>query len=166
MALVTSGMPGPWSRATIRMPTREPFWAIPSTISPVWAYSMMFRASSEMAVATTVRSLPRKPRRAASERPRWRAVTTSAPEATWTAIRPRGSDLSTGISLAMGPMVRGHAPEIGEALLQVEHRGHVQQGQPQLDHGEGHLRLDAHDDGLGPPQPDHVGDGPEGAHGE
>ena len=57
-------------------------------------------------------------------------------------------------------------PEEGQALFEVQGRGHVSQGQPELDHGEGHFGLDPHDHGLGAPQADHVGDGAQGPHGE
>src|SRR5207249_5346216 len=76
----TAAIPGPSSRATMTMPGRPSTSSWLSTISPVAAYSMMLRASSEIAVAITVRSLPANPSAAARARPRCRAVTMSAEE--------------------------------------------------------------------------------------
>src|SRR5262245_16938078 len=45
-----------------------------------------------------------------------------------------------------------------EALLEIESRRDVFQDESELDHGEGNLGLDAHDDGVRPAQADHVGD--------
>src|SRR3989442_6276604 len=159
-------MPGPWSRATTWMPMRLPRCASERTIAPLFAYSMMFRASSEIAVAITVRSLPVKPICDASSRPRCRASTMSVEEAMATTEAPRVVASWGQISRAMqGPRL-WIPPQEGQALFEVQGRGHVPQGQPELDHGEGHFGLDPHDHGLGPPQTDHVGDRAQGPHGE
>src|SRR5207249_7739332 len=135
-------MPGPSSRATMTMPGRpsESSWL--RTISPVVAYSMMLRASSEMAVAITVRSLPEKPSAAARARPRCRAVTMSADELMGTTLSARGPASRRGLlDMAGGG---GHlAVQEGQAFLQVEGGGDVLEGESELDHRERHLWLDA-----------------------
>src|SRR5712692_4005177 len=168
MALGTSGIPGPSSRATIMMPFRPAFWARLSRISPVLAYSRMLRASSEMAVAITVKSLPSKPNRAARARPSWRAATMSAADRMGTVITDRPMSSPGPASSALGMRRAGvlQVVEVGEPLLEVEGGGDVLKGEAELDHGKGHLGLDSHDHGLGAPQPDHVGDGPQRANGE
>src|SRR5438093_12281967 len=66
--------------------------------------------------------------------------------------------------MSANPMV-GPIPlavKVGEALFQVQRGCDPLQPEPQLDHREGHLRLDPHDDGLRPAEPDHVGDVAQG----
>src|SRR5262245_28741440 len=154
-------IPGPLSCARIMIPTRLPRRASASSISPSVAYSRMLRASSEIAVAITVWSLREKPRPAASSRPRWRADTMSAADAIRTTISP--ADSARGCrSLAMRTGGLRLPVEISQPLLEVEGRGDVAEGQAELDHREGDLRLDPHDDRLRSPQADHVGDGAQG----
>src|SRR5262245_12680229 len=150
-------MPGPLSHATTHTPRRPPFWHRESRISPPPAYSRMLRATSEIAVAITVRSPEEKPSLEASVRPSWRALTMSAAE-------PMGTTRS-GASLAMGDLSRPGV-EVRESLLEVEGGRHVLQGQAELHHREGHLGLDADDDRLRSPELDHVGDRAQGAHRE
>src|SRR6266540_625453 len=71
-------MPRPSSRATMISPLLPLSCAGVTMISPRVAYRTMFRASSEMAVATMVASPEVKPSRVASRRPCWRTVTMSA----------------------------------------------------------------------------------------
>src|SRR5215470_1689708 len=115
----------------------------------------MFRASSEIAVATTAMSVDGNPHCDASSRPFWRAATTS-----------ESQSIGTRTSSAMSPnllLSLGLAVEVRETLLQIERGRDTLQGEPQLDHREGHLRLDADDDGLGAAQPNHVRHVPQGA---
>src|SRR5688572_19679994 len=110
----------------------------------------MFLASSEMAVATTARSVEGKPHCDANSRPFWRAETMST-------SRSMGTRTSSAMSANL--MVLGTlslAVEVREALFQVERSRHALQREPQLDHREGHFRLDPHDDSLRSAQPDHV----------
>src|ERR1700756_4060748 len=95
---------------------------------------MMFRATSEIAVAIKVRSLPTNPAFAANSRPSCGAVTMSAWR--WTA---------THISTAKVAALRGCVAQNLKALLQIQRGGHALEGQPKLDQGDRHLRLDAHD---------------------
>src|SRR5579862_8764855 len=151
-----SGIPGPSSLATITMPHREPRWAAPIEIRPSFPYSMMFRASSEMAVAMSVRSDPEKPRRWARLRPSWRAATMSA------AVRIRtstGAGGPTGLGSRATRAARlVRLVQVGEAFLEVEGGRDILECEAELDHGEGHFRLDADDDRLGSTKPKHVSD--------
>src|SRR5690242_17501009 len=90
----------------------------------------MLRATSEMAVATSVWSVIPRPRAAASSRPFCRAVTMSASPSI-------GTRSSPGID---GPPVR--RLEQGEPLLEVEGGRHAVEREPELDHREGDLGLD------------------------
>src|SRR3989441_12930794 len=119
----------------------------------------MFLASSEIAVATTAWSVEGKPQCAASSRPFWRAATMSASQS----IDTRTSSAMSA-NLIIGPIPL--AVKVGEALFQVQRGRHALQREPQFDHREGDLRLDADDDGLRPAQPDHVGDVAQGTGGE
>src|SRR3954471_8585344 len=101
----------------------------------------MLRAISEIAVASSVWSVLGMSSPLASERARWRAVTTSASD--WIAIR------STSSSAKVTRL------QEREPLLEVERGLHVLEAHPELDHGEGHLGLDADDHGLGAAQPGH-----------
>src|SRR5437773_1220487 len=118
----------------------------------------MLLASSEIAVATTARSVEGNPHCDASCRPFWRAQTMSASQSIDTRTSSAMSaDLMTGsIPLAV-------AVKVGEALFQVQRGCHALQREPQLDHRERDLRLDSHDDRLGSAQLDHVGDVAQGA---
>src|SRR3954471_14736679 len=116
----------------------------------------MLRATSEIAVASSVWSVLVSSSPAASSRARWRAVTTS--ESDSIAMRSSTSGGTVGRSLL--------ALEQREALLEVERGLHVLEVHAQLDHGEGDLRLDADDHGLGAAQPGHHGDGAQGARDE
>src|SRR5439155_12009114 len=121
----------------------------------------MLRVSSEIAVAINVRSVGPNPSVAASSRPLRRARTTSASERT-------GIDVSPGTTTAAPASGRGAAAgrsdatarrgsrptdlpslarplrlpvEEGQPFFQVERGVDVLQGEPQLHHGERHLRL-------------------------
>src|SRR5438132_8105417 len=109
----------------------------------------MFRASSEIAVATTARSVTYSPHCAASSRPFWRAVTMSTSEPTVTRT-------STGIAAAFTPGCPSRPAEVRESLLEVERGRHAFEREPELDHRERDLRLDADDDRLRTAQPNHV----------
>src|SRR5438132_3888521 len=109
----------------------------------------MFRASSEIAVATTARSVTYSPHCAASSRPFWRAVTMSTSE-------PTATRTSTGIAAAFTPGRFSRPAEVRESLLEVERGRHAFEREPELDHRECDLRLDADDDRLRTAQPNHV----------
>src|SRR5215218_2474472 len=141
-------MPGPWSAATTSMPGRpSPSRTTRSRTSPRFAYVVMLRATSEMAVASRVWSVELRSSSAASSRARWRAVTTSASDSI--AIRLSASTVER--LLELGPQER-------QALLEVECGLDVLELHPQLHHREGDLGLDAHDHRLGAAQPRHVRD--------
>src|SRR3954452_24198764 len=95
----------------------------------------MLRATSEIAVASSVWSVLESSRSAASSRARWRAVTTSASDSI--AIR---LSASAGTVTGLLPVL-----EQREALLEVECREHVLEAHAELDHREGDLGLDPHD---------------------
>src|SRR3954469_6617374 len=101
----------------------------------------MLRAISEIAVASSVWSVLGMSRPIASERARWRAVTTSASDS----IAIRSAWSSAKVTCL----------QEREALLEVERRLHVLEAHPELDHGEGHLRLDADDHRLRAAQAGH-----------
>src|SRR5215211_7797886 len=107
----------------------------------------MLRATSEMAVAMSVRSVLEKPSSDDSRRPSWRAVTMSASVA-----------IVTRISSATAVLLPGDAVEEGQALLEVEGGVNALEVEPELHHREGDLGLDAHHHGLGATQVCHVGD--------
>src|SRR5919201_3631342 len=102
----------------------------------------MLRATSEMAVTISVRSMLEKPMRADSSRPFSRAATTSASELTET----RTSSFTVGLLLGL------HVEE-REPLLEIERRVHLLEAHPQLDHGERNLGLDPDDHGFRSAQP-------------
>src|SRR5215210_580714 len=103
----------------------------------------MLRATSEIAVASSVRSVLEKPSPAPIARASWRAVTTSAS----VRMATRTSS-ATGVRLPVELLL-----EEGQALLEVERGVHVLEVHPQLHHRERDLRLDADDHGLGAAQP-------------
>src|SRR3989304_1253464 len=115
-------------------PFLSPLWTSSTWTSPQRAYSRMLRASSEMAVAITARSLPEKPASMLRLRPARRAVTTSASVAMWTFARA-GVVVDTIESSAL-PIA---CLEGGQAFFQVKRSLDSSQRQPQLHHGERHL---------------------------
>src|SRR5688572_16662722 len=133
-------MPGPLSRAMIWIPAWPLSWArtIAMTISPSRAYSTMLRESSEIAVAIEIWSVEEKPIFEAIARPRWRAVTMSL-----------SCEIATVTSSCMRSAGFPHVVQDGDGFLEVERGPHVGEREPQLDHRERDLGLDADDDGLG-----------------
>src|SRR5437762_2049174 len=114
----------------------------------------MLRVTSEMAVAMKVRSVRVKPIRSASSRPFCRATTMSL-----SVVIGMTSSSATAVAAPHpGPLVQE-----GEALLKIQCGVDVLQAHPELDHGEGHLRLDPHDDRDRAPEVRHVGDRPQRA---
>src|SRR5438046_9772353 len=111
----------------------------------------MLRASSEIAVAITARSVVGKPHWDASSRPFWRAETMSASQS-------MGTRTSSAMSANLLARPLPLPVKVREALFQVERCRDAFERQPQLDHRERHLGLDAADDGLSTAEPDHVGD--------
>src|SRR5687768_17165609 len=116
---------------------------------------MILRAISDMAVATTVRSLPEIPATTAISRPLCRARTTSASRSI---CRQTSSIIEPGLRAAGGEHV--------QAALEIERGGYLSQPQAKLHHGEGHVRLDADDDGARAAQPGDLGETLQGAGGE
>ena len=141
MANPMLGIPGPASRASTRKPRLLPSWMIHRVISPFRAYSTMLRATSEMAVAITVRSLPLNPACEANCRPSSLAVTMSAPER-----------MGTRASLFTDAAPFGSFTEQGQALFEIQCGLHFSQREAQLHHGKGYLRLNPDDGGLGAAQ--------------
>src|SRR5215218_1999511 len=117
----------------------------------------MLRATSEIAVASSVWSVLVSSRSTASSRARWRAVTTSASDSMAMRSWSASGGTVAGSLLAL---------EQGEALFQVQRRLDVLELHAELDHGEGHLGLDADDHGLGAAQAGHHRDAPHGARDE
>src|SRR4051794_37260855 len=118
----------------------------------------MLRATSEIAVASSVWSVELRSRSAASSRARWRAVTTSASDS----IAIRFSTSTGERLLELGLQER-------QSLLEVQCGLDVLELHAQLHHREGDLGLDAHDHRLRAAQPRHVSDaaqraGDEGVH--
>src|SRR5215212_9433513 len=105
----------------------------------------MLRATSEIAVASSVWSVLGMSRPIASARARWRAVTTSALDSI--AMRSCASP-TTLAGLLPGLQQR-------QSFLEVERRLHVLEAHAELDHRERDLGLDADDDRLGPAQARH-----------
>src|SRR3954451_25048465 len=133
-------MPGPSSRATTRMPRRPwPSRTSSSSSSPRTAYAVMLRATSEIAVASSVWSVLGMSSPTASARARWRAVTTSASDSI--AIRS-GASPTTLARLLPGLQQR-------QSFFEIQCRLDVFEAHPELDHGERHLGLDADDHRLG-----------------
>src|SRR5256884_7307642 len=159
-----SGMPGPWSTAMMTTPWRSPFWERLSVISPRLAYIRMLRAIAEMAAAMTVCSPLEKPATAANARPCCRASTTS----TSAAIDRRSSSPTAARLLGFGfeGAFFGPASQEGQTFLEVEHRRNAFERQPELDHREGNVGLDADDHRFGAAQPRHVRDVAQRAHRE
>src|SRR4051812_15772058 len=99
----------------------------------------MLRATSEIAVAISVRSVLEKPSWDDRRRPSWRAVTMSASE-----------EIGTWTSSAATAALHRDPVEEGQALLEIEGGVHPFQVQAELDHRESHLGLDAHHHRLAP----------------
>src|SRR6185436_18539659 len=138
----------------MRMPRRSLSTNGDKIISPVRAYSTMLRATSEMAVAIMVSSLPEKPNCSAKARPCCRALTISASDL----MGIRRSADATGATL-------GLFVEVDEAFFQVQGCGHPLKRQSKLHHGKGHVRRNADDDGFSAAQFKHVSDRAQHAHG-
>src|SRR6266540_3130944 len=150
--------------AMMETPWRSPFWTRLSVISPFLAYIRMLRAISEIAAAMTVCSPLVNPATAAKARPCCLASTTS----TSAAITRRSSSPTAARLLGFGverPFF-GATIEEGETFFEVQHGRDAFQGQAELHHGERDVGLDAHDHGFGAPQPGHVRDVAQRAHGE
>src|ERR687897_2844006 len=113
----------------------------------------MLRATSEIAVASSVWSVLVRSTFAASSRARWRAVTTSLSDSI--AIRSSGSGGTVGRSLLR--------LEQRETLLEVQCGLHVLEVHAELHHGERDLGLDADDHGHRAPQARHQRDAAQGA---
>src|SRR5258708_15531914 len=105
----------------------------------------MLRAIWETAAAITVWSPALKPTSAASSRECGRGLTTSTADAM---VMASSSDM---IAARLDLAVEEH-----ESFLKVQCGGHPLEGEAELDHGEGDLRLDADDHRLGAAQPRHV----------
>src|ERR1700681_2367686 len=112
----------------------------------------MFLAISEIAVAIIVTSVSEKPSCRASSCPAWRAATMS-------------SELLTSTTKSVGTvtpdrrLTRFQLPiQQRKTFFEVQRRVHVVEHQPELDHREGHLRLQPDDHRIRAPQPGHVGD--------
>src|SRR2546426_9489171 len=86
----------------------------------------MFLANSEMAVATTARSVEGKPQCDASSRPFWRAETMSASES-------MGTRTSSAMSANLMVGALHLAVEVREALFQVQRGRHALEREPELD---------------------------------
>src|SRR3954453_17217053 len=151
-----SAMPGPWSDAMTSIPARPPpSRTMRRRTSPRFAYVVMLRATSEIAVASSVWSVELSSSSAASSRARWRAVTTSASDSI--AIRPSASTVERLLELVA---------QQRQPFLEVQGGLDVLELHPELDHGEGNLGLDADDHRLGAAQARHVGDSAQGARDE
>src|SRR6185312_5515244 len=111
-----------------------------SSISPRPAWTTMFRAISEMAVATRVESVREKPSSLASARPRARAGTMSASEAT---------SIRSVSSLIMLTSSRHQITQQLEPFLQIERRVQGLDVELELHHSHGNVGLDADDHRLG-----------------
>src|SRR5919197_791961 len=109
----------------------------------------MLRATSDIAVASSVWWVLVSSSSPASWRARCRAVTTSASDSIGI-TESRSSGTFTG--LPPGPL------EQREPLLQVQRRPDVLEAHAELDHREGDLGLDADDHGLGAAKARHAGD--------
>src|SRR5262245_29885412 len=124
-------------------------------ICPCLAWSTILRATSEIAVAISVRSAPEKPSSIAKARPFWRAITMSDAEV-----------IGTRVSLSMGQFSLVRAVKVGKSLFQIQRCANPLQRQPELHHCKRDIRLDADNHRLRPPQPKHVRDRPQRARGK
>src|SRR5829696_246520 len=107
----------------------------------------MFRATSEIAVASSVWSVELSSSSPASSRARWRAVTTSASDSM--AIRLSASTVERLLELVL---------QERQPFLEVERGLDVLELHAELDHRERHLGLDPDDHGLRPAKASHVRD--------
>src|SRR5260370_26291449 len=119
----------------------------------------MLRASSEIAVATRVESISEKPNERASVRPFCRAATMSL--SVWMGTRIVWFTVGQSLCTAFEFLV-----QVMQPFFQVQGGHHPLEGYAQLDHGEGHFRLDPNDDCLGPTQADHLCDFTKGPRGK
>src|SRR5262245_45221965 len=119
-----------------------------SNTSPRRPWAVMLRATSEIAVASSVWSVLGMSRPTASARARWRAVTTSASDS----IEIRSGASPTTLARLLPGL------EQRQPLLEVERRLHVLEAHPELDHRERDLRLDPDDHGRRAAQPRHLRD--------
>src|SRR3954465_13359535 len=115
----------------------------------------MLRATSEMAVASSVWSVELRSSSCASARARGGAVTTSGSDSI--AIRLSASTVERLLELCL---------EQRQPLLEVQGGLDVLELHAELDHREGDLGLDPHDHRLCSAQAGHVGDAPQGARDE
>src|SRR4051794_4360260 len=109
----------------------------------------MLRATSEIAVASSVWSVLVSSRFPAIARACWRAVTTSASDSVG---MTDGRSSATVAALLPRPL------EERESLLQIERGQHVLEAHPELDHRERDLGRDADDDRLRTAQARHPRD--------
>src|SRR5512139_923384 len=116
----------------------------------------MFRAISDVAVAMTVWSPSENPAVRASSRPCCLAERMSASVAIVTQ-KPVSGMAIPGARVSV---------EERESLLEIQGGGDPLEHQPELDHRERDLGLDADDDGVGAAEPCHVREVAQGADGE
>src|SRR5919202_4471938 len=107
------------------------------TTSPRPAWTTMLRATSEIAVATSVASVLEKPSCAASARPSARASTMSSSDV-----------IATRVSAFIDVLAGRRAPQDLEPLLEVERGLERLQVQLELHHRDGNVGLDPHDHGA------------------
>src|SRR3712207_5442814 len=100
----------------------------------------MLRATSEIAVASSVWSVLVSSSAAAMARACWRAITTSASDS----IRTTACSSSGTVGGLLPRPLQQRQP-----LLEVERGEHVLERHAELDHGERDLGLDPHDHRLG-----------------
>src|SRR2546423_11301090 len=112
---------------------------------PRFAYTRMLRAISEMPIAMNVCSVDEKPIAAAISRPLWRAATMSASRSINSSAL---SDTRTSLGRA----------QPRERFVEIERGRDIVEREPELDHRERDLGLDADDHGLGAAQPRRVRD--------
>src|SRR5207245_1965939 len=122
---------------------RERPWITDKTTSPDLAYSMMLRATSETAVAIITRSAPSNPMYLARLRAAIRASTMSISD-------------TMGMTRTPGLGSLRFILQQRQRFLQVEGSRHIAKFQAQLDHGESHLRLNAHNYGPRSAEPHHL----------
>src|SRR5262249_22569175 len=132
----------------------------------------MFRDNSEIAVAISVASPGENPTRDASARPCCRAATMSLSTLIGTTVSSAKARIRSPIAASGSPpshALSGLPVQVRETLFQVERGGDPLEGETQLDHRKGDLRLNPDNHGLGPAQAGHVGEvaqraGREGVH--
>src|SRR6185436_13612491 len=97
----------------------------------------MLRASSEMAVETSVASLVEKPSFSARTRPSRRAATRSSSEETVTRLVVSRSEDT--LAMSRFPV------EVRQTFFEIQRGGNILEGYTKLHHGEGDLGLDPDD---------------------